>query len=203
MVEHVDIPDGEIHEPKGISTATDGQTYVADGAGSGTWKTQGSPLFGDMDFTLNTAPTNITAVSATPGAPGFVLVTGATLTTPGPLFSQGVVDTISFENTGNNELLRVPQAGIYEISYSIAFSGGGGGGGNIYRFNVAINGVEQLSHAYGLRQTSSSDVGSVSCSEYFQLAANDTIQLGVANETGVNDPTISAASFTCILLKEV
>ena len=36
--EHVDIPDGERHEPKGINSATAEQVYVADGANSGTWK---------------------------------------------------------------------------------------------------------------------------------------------------------------------
>lgn len=35
--EHKDITDPHIHEPKGASTATAGQVYIADGAGSGTW----------------------------------------------------------------------------------------------------------------------------------------------------------------------
>lgn len=39
MVEHVDIPDGEIHEPKGITSAADGDVYVADGSNSGDWAT--------------------------------------------------------------------------------------------------------------------------------------------------------------------
>lgn len=38
-IEHVDIPDGERHEPKGVSTATIDQVYVADGAASGAWRT--------------------------------------------------------------------------------------------------------------------------------------------------------------------
>jgi hypothetical protein len=38
MPEHVDIADGERHEPKGASTATIGQVYVSDGAASGTWE---------------------------------------------------------------------------------------------------------------------------------------------------------------------
>lgn len=37
MVEHVNIADPNIHEPKGVSTASLGMVYVADGAGSGTW----------------------------------------------------------------------------------------------------------------------------------------------------------------------
>lgn len=36
-IQHSAIPDGQRHEPKGISTATSGQVYVADGSGSGTW----------------------------------------------------------------------------------------------------------------------------------------------------------------------
>lgn len=39
MVEHVNIPDNERHEPKGITSATDGQVYVADGSNSGAWTT--------------------------------------------------------------------------------------------------------------------------------------------------------------------
>lgn len=37
-IEHVNIGAGEIHEPKGIASATLGDVYVATGAGSGTWK---------------------------------------------------------------------------------------------------------------------------------------------------------------------
>ena len=37
MVEHVNIPDADRHEPKGISSAASGSVYVADGDGTGTW----------------------------------------------------------------------------------------------------------------------------------------------------------------------
>lgn len=37
-MEHVNITDPNIHEPKGISSATTGMVYVANGGGSGTWK---------------------------------------------------------------------------------------------------------------------------------------------------------------------
>lgn len=37
-IEHVNIPDGERHEPKGISTATADQLYAANGSGSGVWR---------------------------------------------------------------------------------------------------------------------------------------------------------------------
>lgn len=37
-IQHRNIPDTESHEPKNVSSATNGQVYVANGSGSGTWK---------------------------------------------------------------------------------------------------------------------------------------------------------------------
>jgi len=36
-IQHGVITDPDVHEPKGASTASVGQVYVSDGAGSGTW----------------------------------------------------------------------------------------------------------------------------------------------------------------------
>src|SRR5690554_738124 len=41
-IQHVDITDPDIHEPKGASTASAGSGYFSDGAGSGTWTKVGS-----------------------------------------------------------------------------------------------------------------------------------------------------------------
>lgn len=38
-IQHRDIPEAQLHEPKGASTASAGDIYVADGAGSGSWAT--------------------------------------------------------------------------------------------------------------------------------------------------------------------
>lgn len=46
MVEHVNIPEAGLHEPKGVSTAQDGTVYIADGAGSGSW---GDPIPTDLN----------------------------------------------------------------------------------------------------------------------------------------------------------
>lgn len=47
--EHVDIADGERHEPKGAATALQHQVYVSDGAQSGGWKYQSAVLNVRMD----------------------------------------------------------------------------------------------------------------------------------------------------------
>lgn len=38
-IQHKDIPDAQLHEPKGVASANAGDIYVADGAGSGAWAT--------------------------------------------------------------------------------------------------------------------------------------------------------------------
>lgn len=39
MALHKDLTGADLHEPKGVSSATSGQVYEADGAGSGVWTT--------------------------------------------------------------------------------------------------------------------------------------------------------------------
>lgn len=52
-IEHASIDDPNIHEPKGISTATADQIYVSDGAGSGDWTDISTVLDSSASYTLN------------------------------------------------------------------------------------------------------------------------------------------------------
>ena len=42
MAQHKDLTGAELHEPKGVETATSGQVYVANGTGSGAWTDKNS-----------------------------------------------------------------------------------------------------------------------------------------------------------------
>lgn len=37
-LQHKDLPESQLHEPKGVSTASSGEVYVANGSGSGSWQ---------------------------------------------------------------------------------------------------------------------------------------------------------------------
>jgi hypothetical protein len=91
MPEHVDIADGERHEPKGASTATVGQVYVSDGAASGSWE--------DFAYDINT-------VLADVSNPSFVLV---------PILNDSVVTQIKYvlgaAITGTNSTITVTRGG--------------------------------------------------------------------------------------------
>lgn len=121
-IEHVDIADGERHEPKGASTATVDQVYASDGAGSGTWREL--PFFDNThlpdvstaDFVLIPIPVNCVIQSirfvlekAITGADSTITVTrgggGAAMGTQVIAFS-GSAEGTTFDMTpsGNNTI---------------------------------------------------------------------------------------------------
>ena len=71
MSEHDTIQDPFIHEPKGVSSATDGQIYVADGAGSGSW------LDADITSPHNTIAYADKALDSADGTPVVIAVPAA------------------------------------------------------------------------------------------------------------------------------
>jgi len=65
-IEHKDIPDAELHEPKGAAGAAAGDMFIADGAGSGSWQASIMSNHGQMTITNNATATSVTgAVDAT------------------------------------------------------------------------------------------------------------------------------------------
>lgn len=85
-VEHVDIPDGERHEPKGASTATIDQVYASDGAGSGVWRApyfQETVVMADVSavgFEIIPIPQNCIIDSITYVLYGAITVANSTMT---------------------------------------------------------------------------------------------------------------------------
>lgn len=74
-IQHKDIPDADLHEPKGVVTAALGAVYIADGAGSGDWivpMPRGSVTFSNIAAPLTvTYPAAYTKVSPTTTVSGF------------------------------------------------------------------------------------------------------------------------------------
>lgn len=72
MALHKDLTGANLHEPKGVSAASSGQVYAADGAGSGAWTTLAIPsgtfLVTCTQFTASgtwTKPANLFAAKVT------------------------------------------------------------------------------------------------------------------------------------------
>ncbi len=118
LVNHADMSDPELHEAKGVSTATAGTVAFADGAGSTTHR---SIVETDLDFTGATAGDVFTADGAGAGsmevpvpAPGTVsqgvynVGDVATIATPIPL---SVADTYYVMTNDNTN----PEAAVYPL----------------------------------------------------------------------------------------
>lgn len=121
-IEHVDIPDGERHEPKGASTATIDQVYVSDGAASGAWRTlpfQDTVVLADVSaasFEIIPIPTNCIIDTIVFVLHGAITVADSTITVTrggdaASLGTQVIAFTASAEGTtftmtpsGNNTL---------------------------------------------------------------------------------------------------
>lgn len=125
-IEHVDIPDGERHEPKGASSALVGTVYTADGNGSGDWvyaqlKGQSTAQTGMVPYKN---PLGITW--ATPFTPSYCEVdaaesikslTGSTeITVNGAVFDNVVAG--DFTLTGG-DTLTINKAGVYHTYFAI------------------------------------------------------------------------------------
>lgn len=202
-IEHKDIADPDIHEPKGASAASANRVYVADGAGSGTWKSVDSTalkgLAGDSGATNK--------ILVTDGTDGFVLKTGDaygsmvisgntnafTMTAAANSTLSTTSDYVLFTSTGapwasenlygitfDTNRLTVATAGVYEI-YSWA---------SITSFptNTAkvamkhrINGSTFSTRHPMEKSNSAGDSGNLNAFGLVSLAANDYIQLYVAS----------------------
>ncbi len=111
-IQHKNITDPQLHEPKGITTAAEGEVYVADGDGSGTWSPQISnpdTRLAAMTFKLsrpavgwnandpNHHYSNLTAVPVEPDDTSFYLVVGPTFRlAPGIYLLGGMTMTNSY-----------------------------------------------------------------------------------------------------------
>lgn len=65
MAQHKDLTGAELHEPKGVETATSGQVYVANGSGSGAWTDKNSDNLLFNEYQLQNRIDDISTASST------------------------------------------------------------------------------------------------------------------------------------------
>jgi hypothetical protein len=110
-IQHAALEDPQIHEPKGASTATAGQVWVSDGAGSGAFSDTFENVHGQMNILSNTtALTLVAAADATLNTnTDYQKVTGA-----GGPWVNTYTHNISFTTSDSLTLTR---GGYYIVSF--------------------------------------------------------------------------------------
>lgn len=209
-IQHAVIPDAFLHEPKGVVSAPQGASYVANGSGSGVWKKIDSSsmkgIIGDggsnnkilvsdgtNGFTYNTYRA-YGGMTVTNNTNNFALVaaTDPTLATNS--------DYVLFTGTGAPLLasgsefggvafslnqISVPVNGVYRLSLWASVSG--------YPSNTAkiaikykINGTTFSTRRLMSKSNSGGDAGNLSGFSLVTLSANDYVQLFVASSVTGN-----------------
>lgn len=108
MALHKDATGADLHEPKGISAASSGEVYVADGAGSGVWE--------ELVIPSGTFLVTVTSFTAS-----------GTWTKPSNLFAAKVW-VVGSGGTGWAGAGTGPTGGTVSFGSHLSATGGGGGG---------------------------------------------------------------------------
>ena len=196
-IEHRVIPEGNLHEPKGVSTALANTVYVANGAGSGVWKTlnpvthsfgsmlvpdpgNGSLLFPPItDKTLGTASQ-------------FILLTGS-----GIPFQSGPSARVSF----STNRLTVSVGGVYQVHFDATISATHNDPSN-YPVYFAVRFRKSGGTFSGLKSITSINSlhapQHLALTELFSLNSGDYIQL-VAATSSPTQQLVRFHNISCLL----
>lgn len=204
-IQHLNIPDGQRHEPKGAGSAPANTIYSADGLGSGTWqKVKSNNIQGVAG---DGGSTNLRPI--TDGANGFVLRNAASF---GSMVISGntnaITMTAAVDNTLNTNTdyilmtgtgapwasenlfggvtfttnrLTVPVTGVYKIDLWSTIIGWPSGASKVsvkYRVN---GGTFSTRHPMGRAPATASDPGELTGFGHISLNAGDFLQLYAAS----------------------
>lgn len=179
-IPHSELSGSQLHEPKGVSGATSGQVYIADGSGSGTWTTQAGASYGGICLNDGAGSDTLGTIGTT--AKQFTVFTD-------DMTSSGVVP----DSTTDKDLV-VGDSGTYLVSFSIIFGISAAGDAGTYQFRLRVNGSEPTSpRNLGTRQTITASATTRGCnfSGYATLVASDSLTVWIeSDEAGNTDDII-------------
>jgi len=114
-VSHASLTGAELHEPKGVASASSGTVYVANGAGSGSWQAIGTSAFTGMiaDFVAPAAPT------------GWLECDGSTIstTTYSALYGVMSITSSGTRTSGSAVITSVPSTTNFKVGYYVFGTG--------------------------------------------------------------------------------
>ena len=161
-MQHVDIADPYIHEPKGASTATAGQLYIANGAGSGVWT---APVYGEKKIEGN-------ALTFTPVA--------ADIAQFKKLASTGWTSGQASGVTLNTDDITLTTAGIYEVCFWSSISTSAATGTK-FAVKYALDGSTATRKMTTQKNSSGADYITISASGIVSATAGQVLAIYMAS----------------------
>jgi hypothetical protein len=179
-IQHSAITDPNIHEPKGITTASNGQVYVADGGGSGDWKFISGHSFGELYITNNSTAQTLAAASGT-----------AVLNPAGAWVANGFQNVTLTPASGT---ITIPEGGIYQLNFWAVFETASISSGAAYNFFYAINGTPSTRKVYAKKTSNSVDTLHVHATGFASVTDGAILSMFVGGD--------GTSSGTNIIIKE-
>jgi len=218
-IQHKDIPEAQLHEPKGVSTATARKVYVSNGAGTGSWQ---------YVYPEGTASAAAGKTFITDGAGGgsfelpagrahaeLYITGGVTLfqlngnqgiyikLDPNTDWKQGEINLLT--TTPNDGYITLTKAGTYQVNFHVIFSTASGTGSNsVYYFKWLLNNVESTRSVHAHKKVTGVDHLDTSASFLVTVAANTTLALAIAGDpqTAGTNIIVEEAGLTAVYLAE-
>jgi len=179
-VQHNAITDPDIHEPRGIASATVGKVYVSNGASSGDWKYAPGKAHAEIYISGGTTAHTLAAASAF-----------TKLNPSGEWTASGNEDHLSVDiSNGEIDLLY---AGHYYISFWITFTTASISSGSSYHFKYALDGSVSSREVAVSKPTNGTDKIIISSTGLVNATANQTLSIYAGG-----DGTSSGTDFTPI-----
>jgi len=172
MVQHSSLTGSECHEPKGADTASAGEIFVADGAGSGSWTENVEIEYG----AINNQETDAVSVSS-------IGTTAQTLPFTNDGVSEGVVTDAA------NNRLTLTNAGVYWVNFNMSFSTVASGDSGDYIFKLLDDGVFTGCSVHR-EMSGGPDTGSTSFSFLVDAGAGSQMTVTVESDSGGNSDDI-------------
>lgn len=184
-IEHKNISDENLHEPKGVASASADEAYLADGEGSGAW----TPVALKSDIALSVGSmivngnTNVLAVPSS---------SDPTLETPSDymMYTEGVEagQSIGTGVTFNTNGLDVSKDGKYLLSASLSFKATTATVPNLVSFTVSTDDTSSSFIPFYAKHSvsSSGDVIQANFLKIISLTSGDSVTLWIASENAAN-----------------
>lgn len=180
-VEHKDILDPNIHEPKGVSTASSNQIYVANGSGSGSWVTPPyhSPVYAEIDKAA--AVVSLTGSSE-------ILIGG---------FVFDDAELTKFSLTSGSRL-TVQEAGLYKVTMGVTIIPQTALGATnevvnaLLKINSTTPPASRTLPITVIRNSATTDPFTISMNRIIDISAGDFFELFLLNTSGTRSYSVAA-----------
>jgi len=167
-IQHNVITDPDLHEPKGVATATSGKVYISDGSGSGAWTYPPGKAHADLYISGGSTAHTLAGSSA------------YSLLNPSGEWTEGDVSILT--TTAGNGTITLSQAGTYYVDFWINFTTAAIASGSVYNFKYALDGSTGTRLTTVAKPTNAADKLTLASSGLVNATAGQTLSMFVGGD---------------------